>query len=127
MSPPLLIIGNFLSGPGGSRGASEEFVERLRGTGWGVLTTSWEQAKIARLADMMTTIIKRRRDYAVAQVDVYGGSAFFWAEAACGALRLLGKPYVLTLHGGNLPEFAANWPRRVGYLLTSAKAVTAPS
>src|SRR5262252_537843 len=111
MSPPLLIIGNFLSEAGGSRGASEEFAERLRGNGCGVLTTSWKPAKIARLADMMMTVIKRRRDYAVAQVNVYSGSAFFWAEATCAALRLLGKPYVLTLHGGNLPEFAASWPR----------------
>src|SRR5206468_11972206 len=43
------------------------------------------------------------------------------------ALRRLNRPYVLALHGGNLPEFAKRWPRRVRQLLRSAKAVTAPS
>jgi glycosyltransferase involved in cell wall biosynthesis len=50
-----------------------------------------------------------------------------WAEMVCWTLRRLRKPYVLTLHGGNLPTFAARWPGRVKRLLASAKAVTAPS
>jgi glycosyltransferase involved in cell wall biosynthesis len=45
----------------------------------------------------------------------------------CGLLRLLGKPHVLTLHGGDLPDFARRWPARVGRLLRSADAVTTPS
>jgi len=42
-------------------------------------------------------------------------------------LRRLGKPYMVTLHGGNLPHFARRWPRRVRRLLRSAAAVTTPS
>ena len=34
------------------------------------------------------------------------GSAFGLAEAACYALRLAKRPYVLTLRGGNLPAHA---------------------
>ena len=45
-------------------------------------------------------------------IDVYSGAAFFWAEAVAFALRRLGKPYVLTLHGGGLPRFARDWPLR---------------
>jgi glycosyltransferase involved in cell wall biosynthesis len=63
----------------------------------------------------------------VAQVVVFSGPAFIWAEAACAALRLVGKPYVLTLHGGALPAFAVRWPGRVRRLLGSADAVTSPS
>lgn len=76
---------------------------------------------------MVTTILRRRNEYSVAQVDVYSGSSFVWAEVACLALRLVGKPYALTLHGGNLPSFAANNPKRVRRLLGSAPAVTTPS
>jgi glycosyltransferase involved in cell wall biosynthesis len=76
---------------------------------------------------MLTTIWRRRHDYSLAQVDVFSGPAFVWAEASCWALRRAGKPYVLTLHGGNLPVFARRWPRRVRRLLGSADAVTAPS
>jgi glycosyltransferase involved in cell wall biosynthesis len=45
----------------------------------------------------------------------------------CGLLRAARKPYVVTLHGGNLDRFARRWPRRVERLLNSAAAVTTPS
>ena len=41
---------------------------------------------------MIRTIVRYRHDYAVAQVDVFSGPAFFWAEAAAFALRGLHKP-----------------------------------
>ncbi len=105
----------------------EELAERLPGLGWQVLATSRRRPKLWRLADMLWAAVKHRHDYAVAQVDVFSGPAFFWAEAVGLVLRRLHKPYVLTLHGGNLPGFAARWPRRTRRLLASAKAVTAPS
>jgi glycosyltransferase involved in cell wall biosynthesis len=69
----------------------------------------------------------RRHDYAVAQVDVFSGLAFVYAEAVCQIFRWAGKPYILTLRGGNLPAFAQSWPRRVRHLLCSAAVVTTPS
>ena len=126
-SIPVLLIGNFLSGANGSRGVCEELAARLSADGWAVLTASAKAARLPRLWDMLRTILKWRRSYAVAQVDVFSGLAFFWSEAACATLRWCGKPYVLTLHGGNLPEFARRHPQRVRRLLQSARAVTAPS
>lgn len=123
----VLLVGNFLSGSVGTRGVCEELAERLRGAGWGVLTTSAKAGKVARLGDMVGTVWRRRKEYAAAQVDVYSGAAFFWAETVAFALRRAGKPYVLTLHGGALPEFAEKWPERVRRLLGSAAVVTAPS
>jgi len=76
---------------------------------------------------MLTTTWRRRQQYHVAQVDVFSGSAFLWAEAVCWTLRKARKPYVLTLHGGYLPAYAQRWPRRVRRLLGSASAVTTPS
>jgi glycosyltransferase involved in cell wall biosynthesis len=126
-SPRTLIVGNFLSSHGASRGVCEELAPRLRESGWTVLTTSDRRRKLARLADMLSSIWQRRDNYDVAQVDVYSGPAFRWAEAACWLLRRIGKPYVLTLHGGGLPEFAKTERRRVQRLLRHAKAVTVPS
>src|SRR5262249_5639031 len=48
-------------------------------------------------------------------------------EAVAWTFRRLKKPYVLTLHGGNLPDFSQRYPGRVRRLLASATAVTAPS
>jgi glycosyltransferase involved in cell wall biosynthesis len=76
---------------------------------------------------MVSTVWRQRRNYIIAQVDVFSGPAFLWAEVVCGILQLLNKPFVLTLHGGNLPAFARRWPRRVQRLLRGAVAVTSPS
>lgn len=124
---PVLLVGNFLSTTHGVRGVGEELALRLQPLGWPVLTTSPEPRRALRLCDMLRSTWRWRRTYAVAQVDVFSGAAFVWAEAVCALLGRLGKPYVLTLHGGNLPAFAQRWPRRVRQLLASAAVVTAPS
>lgn len=120
-----LLIGNHLSTAGDSPKVCEELAERLRGAGWPVETASSRRTPVVRLADMVWAAGSRPCD--VAQIDVYSGRAFLWAEAAAGALRARRKPYVLTLHGGNLPVFARRHPRRTARLLRSAAAVTAPS
>jgi glycosyltransferase involved in cell wall biosynthesis len=122
-----LLIGNFLSAGNGSRGVCEDLAEQLRCAGWRVFTASSKENRILRLSDMLLTAWRNRGEYGVAQVDVYSGPAFFWAEAVCLLLRMLGKPRILTLHGGNLPAFASRRPRRVRALLHSSAAVTTPS
>jgi glycosyltransferase involved in cell wall biosynthesis len=123
----VLMVGNFLSGTVGVRGVCEELAERLQQAGWSVIKTSDKASKAARLIDMVSTVFTRRTRYRIAQVDLYSGPAFLWAEAACYALRMAGKPYVVTMHGGGLPRFAASHPGRCRALLQAAKAVTAPS
>lgn len=127
MKPGILLVGNFLSGAGFNRGVCEDLAERLRAAGWQVITTSHKPGRLARLVDMVSTAWRRGREYDVAQVDVYSGPAFLWAEAVCWVLRRVGKPHVLTLRGGALPPFAQRWPGRVRRLLRSATAVTTPS
>jgi glycosyltransferase involved in cell wall biosynthesis len=76
---------------------------------------------------MLSTSWRARHHYTVAQVDVFSGPSFYWAEAVCRLLRLQRCPYVLTLHGGALPVLAQRRPKRVRRLLCSADVVTAPS
>ncbi len=123
----VLMVSNFLSPNGTSRGACEELADQLAGAGWEVITTSEKSHRIRRLADMVSTVWRRRAQYDVAQIDVYSGSAFIWAEAVCAVLKSLGKPYVLSLHGGGLPQFACQHPKRVSRLLRGAAVVTTPS
>ncbi len=126
--PSVLLIGNFLSGSlRGRRTVGEDLAAQLRRRGYAVVCASSRRNRLARLADMIGTVWSRRSEYEVAHVEVYSGPAFVWAEAACAALRWAGKPYILALHGGNLPRFSQHWPRRVGRLLRSAAAVVAPS
>jgi glycosyltransferase involved in cell wall biosynthesis len=123
----LLIVGSHLSASVGTRALGEELAARLAGRGWSVFTTSTRRARLPRLADMLAACWRLRNRYAIAQVDVFSGAAFFWAEAVCALLRRLGKPHVLVLRGGNLPAFARRAPRRVRRLLHGAAAVVAPS
>ncbi len=124
--PRVLLVGNFLSRHVSTRTVGEELADRLTAAGWSVAATSGMLPRLARLFDMQRTIWGRG-PFAVAQVDVYSGAAFLWAEAACQSLRWRRTPYILTLHGGKLPEFAARWPRRVRWLLRGARVVTTPS
>lgn len=127
-NPGILLVGNFLSRTLGTRCVCEDLAERLDGAGWfRVLTTSARPGRVSRLLDMMFTVWRRQSEYGVAQVDVYSGPAFRWAELVCRILRKRGKKYILTLHGGNLPKFGEKHPERVKRLLGSAAVVTTPS
>lgn len=123
----ILLVGTFLSKHIGVRSVCEDIASFLRSVGWSVIITSEKLDRKVRLFDMLYTIWQKRGCYQVAHVDVYSGSAFIWAEFACQALTFLGKPYILTLHGGNLPLFARRWPNRVRRLLRGAAKVTVPS
>src|SRR5260370_25831079 len=92
---PILMVGNFLSSSVMTRGVCEELAARLSAAGWPVLTTSNKRHRVTRLADMIDTVWRRRRDYEVAHVDVFSGPAFSWAEAVCWSLKQINKPYIL--------------------------------
>ncbi|MFG0262382.1 MAG: glycosyl transferase family 1, partial [Novipirellula sp. JB048] len=126
-NPSVLLIGNFLSNHVGNFSVCEDLAVRLRESGMKVITASDRKARVPRLTDMLATVLTRRNQYQVASVDVYSGLGFGLAEATCYALRAIGKPYVLTLRGGNLPHYSKRWPRRVQRLLSGAAAVTTPS
>lgn len=123
----VLLVGNFLSAQTGNYSVCEDLAPRLRDAGLGVITTSHHRGRGRRLLDTVATIFNRRHDYSIANVDVYSGRAFLMAEAACAALRAVRKPYILTLRGGNLPQFSSRRGKRVARLLASAVAVTTPS
>ncbi len=127
MNKSILLIGTFLSHAGGSRSICEDMALRLSQQNWQVFTASNHPARIPRLLDILTIVWKHRRAYRAAQIDVYSGPAFLWAEAAAWLLEKLNKPFILTLHGGNLPEFSTRYPFRVNRLLHSADLVTTPS
>jgi glycosyltransferase involved in cell wall biosynthesis len=112
---------------GNSYSVSEDFAIRLKESGWRVYTTSDKTSRVFRLLDILSTIWKHRDLYQIAQIDVYSGPAFIWAELAGWLLKRLQKPFVLTLHGGNLPQFSNRWPGRVRWLMNSAAIVTVPS
>lgn len=123
----VLLVGTFLSKYISARGVCEDLAEKLAMRGWKVYTTSSARTKIGRLLDMAYSCWRYRNYYRIAQIDVYSGPAFFWGETIALIMICLRKPYLLTLHGGNLPEFAQKHPGRISRFLELAQAVTTPS
>lgn len=123
----ILFVGYFLSDFSYGRCVCEDLSEHFRECGFQVVTTSRKTNRYLRILDMVATIIRRRNDYQIASVEVYNGWAFLWAEITCQLLRLLKKPYVITLHGARMLQFARRWPLRVRRLLQHANLVTTPS
>lgn len=122
-----LFVGTFLRPEAGSPAVSAELAERLSNAGWATRTSSHRRSAPLRLIEIVTDILRYRKHYSVAHVDLFSGRAFRVAEVATRLLRSLRKPVVVTLHGGALPELAANQPARFEKVIERASAVVAPS
>lgn len=125
--PRLLVVGNFMSKTVAHRDYCEDFADRLEARGWSLVRTSTQWNRVRRIADMLRVTWAERDRYDIAHVDVFSGNSFVWAESVTWLLRRLGKPFAVTLRGGNLPVFAKQWPRRMRTLLARASIVTTPS
>lgn len=122
-----LLIGNYLSASGYSRGFIEELAQRLEAVGWDCVRTSHLVWKPARLVDMIQTSLRRIRSVSVVHIPLYSGEAFIWAAISAQIAAMFRKPLVISLHGGNLPVFSEKWPRAVRHVLGLATTVVAPS
>jgi glycosyltransferase involved in cell wall biosynthesis len=125
--PRILLVGTHLSPDKGSRSVGEGLAKRLQELGFVVRLTSRQRSKTFRVLDMLSTVWRARHSYDVVQLDVFSTDAFAWAEWVSRLVAALSKPLVLTLHGGNLPDFARNHPQRISRLFSRANVVTAPS
>lgn len=121
------MIGNYLSSPKHNRNVWHDLADRLTATGWNVITISSKEHQFPRLLDMLATVIKARKQYVLAQIDVFSGRAFNFAELSAFLLHIFKKPFILTLHGGKLPEFAKRHPGRVCRLFQNAQVIVTPS
>lgn len=127
MTSRILFIGNHLSQSAKNTGVGEELAIRLNQNSYHTILVSRKVNKLARFFDMLSTILRKRRFYDIAEVDVFSGPAFLWSFMSAGLLKVLGKPLILTLHGGNLPNYAARNLWRTKKLLNWADVVVAPS
>ena len=81
---------------------------------------------LRRALDMELTLVKCRADINI--IELYSGNNFYIGETLGRTSKLLGKPYVLWAHGGNLPAFTQKiGAKRMARLLKGAAAVVAPS
>lgn len=95
--------------------------------GYQVRLTSARANPVLRMADAVLSLIAWRREVDVVVVLVFSGRGFAMADVASRVARWLGKPVVLRLSGGSLPEFADRHSRWVRQVLARGSAWIAPS
>jgi len=125
--PRLLLVSAFVSHKDGSHSVAADLADRLRSEAQAIICTSSRRSALMRGLDMVATVLRRRREYDTAIVGLYSGRAFLWGEAVSALLQRLGCPFVISMHGGALPAFAALHSQRVRNTLRRAAVVTAPS
>lgn len=123
----VLFVGDFSASKLGNQSVAEDLVGRLGGGEIEVLTTSDKTRKFVRVAEILLDVWRVRKWIDVASIDVFSGNAFLWAEMAAALLKRASVPFVLVLHGGALPAFAARHPERVRRLFCAAERVVTPS
>jgi glycosyltransferase involved in cell wall biosynthesis len=92
-----------------------------------VVSVSSSPNRYMRLADIVTTLIRCRRNIDVSIVQVFGERSFIVEDIASWLGQRFGHRIVMVLRGGTLPDFMnrfPNWTRRV---LSRAHVLIAPS
>lgn len=101
----VLLVGNFLSRHGVTPQVCETLHNRLRDGGWEVYTSSNKISHFSRIIDISLALIVKKNKYDLVIIDTFSGRGFWFASIAALIASFLGKPYILNLHGGNLPDF----------------------
>ena len=126
--PRLCFVGPMLGvNPGWVTSQGELLAELLVEAGYPARLTSHKPARLARLVDILGSLVAWRSEIDLVVHQVFSGPAFVITDAASALCRRLGLRQVFALHGGALPEFAAKhggWVRRV---LRRADAIVTPS
>jgi glycosyltransferase involved in cell wall biosynthesis len=123
----ICLIGNFLSGYGFTPQICESLHSKFVKEGYSVVIGGHFRNKIFRVFEMMLTLLIKKNEYDLALISTFSGNAFYWAYLSGNLCKLLGKPYIPVLHGGNLPEFGKKRSFFVKSYLKNAKKIVSPS
>lgn len=123
----ILYVGNKLSSLGFTPTSVEYLGNLLDKSGYGMLYAGEKKNKASRFASILAILLLKRSQYDLVLIDVYSTLAFYFAFTASCIARMLHKPYITLLHGGNLPSRFAKSPMLVRALLGKATAIVSPS
>jgi len=121
-------VGNFLSKHGFNPTYSEALVPKLCEEGLAVRAASSLRNPLLRLFNMGTAVWNAPRKNSCVIVDLCSGPRAFPAAYAVSTIcRITRKPYVVVMHGGNLPALLSTSRSRLLSILRGAERVVSPS
>lgn len=128
ITPRLCFVGHMLSGqPGHATGQSEILAGLFEQAGYSVIAVSHRLNRLARMTDIILTLLRRRREFDIAIIDVFSYRSFLVSDLASKAAKMANRPIIFFLHGGALPEYFAQHPDRARKVLGRACQLLAPS
>lgn len=104
-----------------------ETLEPLLGEFCQIKTASGKRNQVFRFLDMLYHFFRFGLSADKIIIDVYSTLAFNFAYALGKLCQIFGKPYILFLHGGNLPDKYKRSPKKVKTIFSKAHSIIAPS
>ncbi len=127
-TPRLCFVGPLVGRhPGYVTTQGEILSDRFSESGYTTFEASSHPNRYVRLADIVATIIKHRKEIDVLVLNTYSGPSFVVEDLASRLGRLFGHRIVMVLRGGAMPDFMARFPRWTKQVLSRADALIAPS
>jgi len=128
MQPRLGFMGPMLGGNPGWVTSQGEILARLFSQeGYEVHMTSTRPQRMLRFLDVTATMLGWGQKVDIIIVMVFSGLGFVMADWGSRIASLLGKPLVMWLHGGALPEFGRRYPNWVKRVIRRGHVVVSPS
>jgi glycosyltransferase involved in cell wall biosynthesis len=121
----ILFVGNFFDQKAGTITPSRKVGHVFEENGFEVRFASTYLSRVLRIPDILARVTLS--DYDFLHLDVYSGNAFRIAETSAAIALKRNKPYILTLHGGLLPEFYLGNEARIRKIFAGAQFITTPS
>jgi len=126
--PRLCFIGPMVGRNAGCITHQGEIVSDLFAqAGYPVISASALTNRYARAGDIVSTVIRQRRNIDLLVLQVYGERSFVVEDAASLIGQRLGLPMVMVAHGGTLPVFMAKFPRWSRRVFSRAQLIVTPS
>lgn len=127
MKPFLCFVGPMVGRSGRVTSQLQTLCDMFRSAGYPVISASALPNRLIRLADIVATVVRRQSNIDILIVDVFSGASFVVADIASFLGKCFGKPIIMVLRGGALPQFMARFPRWTKRVLGRADAMIAPS
>lgn len=111
----------------GNTPSSVEILGGLLSERYRITLVSNKRNQLARLLDMLCSIVRWRRCTTVVLIDTYSTLGFYYVFAASIICKLFSIPYIPILRGGDLPSRLRRSPRMSRFVFRRAKVLVAPS
>jgi glycosyltransferase involved in cell wall biosynthesis len=113
--------------PGYVTTQGEILADHFASAGYPTISVSASPNRYARLCEIITTLLRKRRGINIQCLQVFGGPSFIVEDVASWLGRSFGQRLVMVLRGGAMPEFMARYPAWSCRVLRRADIIVTPS